>query len=183
MTPGGLREAGRLSEAEAPLRESVALYEKLVAEQPDDAESRSGRADAHNSLGGLLRDRGSREDAGAELRLGRELWGELYRANPEAIEPAFGYGRACRESARYFEARGEPGAALGSLDQAVGTLRSAHQREPRIAPVKQGLREALGKRAGPVRPRAAMPRPWPTGTRPSSSPRPSPETCSGCGGP
>jgi tetratricopeptide (TPR) repeat protein len=61
------RELGRLGEAEAAVRESLELREKLAAEDPA-ARYREDLAGGYNNLGVLLRDAGKRADAEKAFR-------------------------------------------------------------------------------------------------------------------
>src|SRR5262249_41153447 len=57
------RKQGKLQEAEALARESLALYEKLAAESPDGFVTRYGRARTRSNLGRVLAARGRPAEA------------------------------------------------------------------------------------------------------------------------
>ena len=74
-----LRDTGKYSESEAENRAAIAIFQKLVDEDPNDTESRKRLGNSHVHLGRVLR---NRSDAVAKLGKAREIYQKLVDENP-----------------------------------------------------------------------------------------------------
>jgi serine/threonine protein kinase/tetratricopeptide (TPR) repeat protein len=72
-----LRNAGRIMEAEQPLRKAVELFEKLVVDNPDRVDFKKEYADMLDNLGNLLRDTGRSEESRSVYEKAKEIREEL----------------------------------------------------------------------------------------------------------
>jgi eukaryotic-like serine/threonine-protein kinase len=131
-----LESSGSLEQAISSWKDTRALFERLVGDDPANSEYRSGLAHCHRRLGLALRQTARAAEADGHLRRGEEVWRGSLEIARRRLETAPQDGRARTTVAVCEIGLGESHVLLGESEQAIVVLRRGHER------VEQLLRES-----------------------------------------
>jgi serine/threonine-protein kinase len=139
--------AARPAEAEAALRASLALREKLVADAPDNVEYRQELADTFASLGDCLTGVDKRPEAEAAFRRALAEREKLAAKSPTIPGYRVDVARSCTSLGTLFADGPDPAAGLPWYDRAVDGLAAVVKQRPKEASIREALGRAHAGRA------------------------------------
>jgi serine/threonine protein kinase/tetratricopeptide (TPR) repeat protein len=137
----------KLALAEREYRAALAFRQQLASASPTVPDYREGLASGHNNLGSALLHQKKLDQAEPEFRAALEIRKQLAFEFPAV--PAYEVslaGSFCNLGC-LVTARGRPDEALALLDQAIATLSSSLQKEPRYAWAQEFLFNSHAERA------------------------------------
>jgi serine/threonine-protein kinase len=125
-------QAGQESEEAAAYQEARALYERLVADFPDEAEPTDGLARTVHNLAYLHHRTQAWEAAGQEYREALRLWGELLDRHPDVADYQVELVSVHNNLGNYLKDTGDPAGSLASYREALRRAASLAERYPDV---------------------------------------------------
>ena len=115
---------GKPAEAEGEVRKSIAIYQKLAADNPAVTDFHSLLASSHFNLGSLLRETGKTTNAVAEHRRALEIYQKLAADNPAVTDFHDFLARSRWNLGVLLKETGKPADAVGEHRRALRSSRS-----------------------------------------------------------
>ncbi len=140
-----LRELGRLDEAEKAWRESLALFEELVARFPDEMDHHEQLAECHLEAVNVLVAQGRNDEALRSLQRALDIEKGLVARNPAVPSYRGGLGRTQVQLASILAASGRNTEALAASREATDTMEQLVSRSPGDLSAQTLLAQSLNR--------------------------------------